>query len=119
MYFSKEYDAEAECRPTFAQLSQERIINEANKNINVLKALENIINDRMTGYTALHNTLMKTNASYELLENVEGTLKVALDSLFMFTEQVRTLCILSDQLYMLSSKIQPTVYNAHACLCVA
>lgn len=89
MYFNKEYDAEVECRPTFAQLSQERIINEANKNINVLKALENIINDRMTGYTALHNTLMKTNASYELLENVEGTLKVALDSLFMFTEQVR------------------------------
>lgn len=88
MYFNKEYDADVECRPTFEQISHERIINEANKNINVLKALENILNDRMNGYTALHNTLTKTNASYELLENVEGTLKIALDSLFMFTEQV-------------------------------
>jgi hypothetical protein len=88
MYFHKEYDAEIECRPTFEQLSHERIINEANKNINVLKALENIVTDRMTGYNSLHSTLLKTGASYELLENVDGTLKVALDSLFMFTDQV-------------------------------
>jgi hypothetical protein len=89
MYFHKEYDAEVECRPTFEQLSHERIINEANKNINVLRALENIVTDRMTGYNSLHSTLQKTSASYELLENVDGTLKVALDSLFMFTDQVR------------------------------
>lgn len=88
MYFHKEYDAEVECRPTFDQLSHERIINEANKNVNTLKALENIVGDRMTGFAALHNTLLKTAASYELLENVDGTLKVALDSLFVFTEQV-------------------------------
>mgnify|MGYP006184151993 CR=1 FL=1 len=36
MYFNKEFDPEVECRPTFEQLSHERIVNEANKNINIL-----------------------------------------------------------------------------------
>jgi len=88
MYFNKEFDPEVECRPTFEQLSHERIVNEANKNINILKALENILSDRMAGYNSLHTTLTKTSSSHGLLENVDGTLKVALDSLFVFTEQV-------------------------------
>lgn len=92
MYFSKEFDAEVECRPTFEQLSHERIINEANKNINVLKALENVLSDRMAGYNSLHTTLTKAGSSHSLLENVDGTLKVALDSLFVFTEQELLQC---------------------------
>ncbi len=92
MYFNKEFDPEVECRPTFEQLSQERIINEANKNINVLRALENVLTDRMAGYNSLHTTLTKTSNSHNLLENVEGTLKVALDSLFVFTEQEMLQC---------------------------
>ena len=87
MYYNKEFNAEMECRPTFEQLSHERIVNEATRNINVLKALENIIGDRMVGFNSMHTTLAKANTSYELLENVEGTLKVALDSLFVYTEQ--------------------------------
>ena len=96
MYFQKEYIADIECRPTFEQLSHDRIVNEANKNINVLKSLENIVGDRMVGYNVLHNTLSKTAGSYELLENVDGTLKIALDSLFMFTEQVIIACSMFD-----------------------
>eukprot|EP01032_Pedospumella_encystans_P009944 gene9944-11660_t len=92
MYFNKEFDAEVECRPTFEQLSHERIINEANKNINVLKALENVLTDRMAGYNTLHTTLTKAGSSHSLLENVDGTLKVALDSLFVFTEQETLQC---------------------------
>ena len=88
MYFNKEYNAEVECRPTFEQLSHERIITEVNKSINTLKALENIVNDRMIGYNSLHSSLMKTHSSYEQLEHSDGTLKVALDSLYIFTEQV-------------------------------
>ena len=88
MYFVKEFDADIECRPSFEQLSHERIVNEANKNLSLLKALESIINDRMVGFSSLHSSLSKSNTCYEMLENVEGTLKVALDSLYVFTEQV-------------------------------
>jgi hypothetical protein len=92
MYFHKEYNAEVECRPTFEQLSHERVVNEANKDVNLLKALEIVVSDRMTGYASLNTALHKTGSSYELLENVDGTLKIALDSLFVFTDQVS--CIL-------------------------
>jgi hypothetical protein len=88
MYFHKEYNAEVECRPTFEQLSHERVVNEANKDVNLLKALEIVVSDRMTGYASLNTALHKTGSSYELLENVDGTLKIALDSLFVFTDQV-------------------------------
>lgn len=88
MYYDKEFDEVTECRPSFEQLSLECIITEANKNIAVLKALENIVGERMTGLNALHLSLKKASVSYELLENVEGSLKVALDSLFLCSEQV-------------------------------
>lgn len=87
MYFHKEYNAEIECRPSFEQLSHERVVNEANKDVNLLKALESIVHDRMSGYTSLNSALLKSTSSYELLETVDGTLKVALDSLFVFTDQ--------------------------------
>jgi hypothetical protein len=93
MYFHKEYNAEVECRPTFEQLSHERVVNEANKDVNLLKALEIVVSDRMTGYASLNTALHKTGSSYELLENVDGTLKIALDSLFVFTDQVSRILI--------------------------
>jgi PDZ domain-containing secreted protein len=86
MYFDKEFDANSECRPSFEQLSHERIVNEANKNASMLKSLESMIADRLVGFNALYTTLSKMNSQYELLDNVEGTLRVAMDSMFVFSE---------------------------------
>lgn len=92
MYIQKEFDAVIECRPSFEQLSHDRIINELNRNIGVLKALECIVSERMLGLHSFCNHLVKTQPSFELFDNSSGSLKIALDSLLGYTEQVN--CVL-------------------------
>ena len=88
MYYQKDFNEINECKITFEQLSYNHIINEVNKCIEILKALEHFINARMIGYDAYHTALSKSHASYEILENSSGTLKYALDSFFVYTGQV-------------------------------
>lgn len=84
----KEYVEEVECRPTFEQVSQEKIIDEATKNLIVLKSLENIISERMNGFNAMNTSVLKARPSFESFEHSDCTIKLALDSLFIFVEQV-------------------------------
>ena len=87
MDYTQEFDQEAECRASFEQLSQERIINEANKNIMVLKALESILSERLVGFAAHNSMWMKMRQNFEAFEYSEGSLKLALDSFFILVDQ--------------------------------
>jgi hypothetical protein len=89
MYIQKEIDVVLETRPTFEQLSLERIFDEANKNIGALKALESIVQERLNGFTAFHSTVAKARPYFEGFDNCEGSLKLALDSFSVMIEQVR------------------------------
>lgn len=69
----------------------ERIIDEANKNIGALKALETLVTERLTAYTTLQNSAAKAKSAFEAFENFGGTLKLALDSFYLYSEQVMIL----------------------------
>lgn len=87
MAFQKEFDEDAECRPTFEQLSHERVVDEAGKNILVLKSFETILQERMGAFSAFLNTLSKARSSFDIFQYAEGSLRQALDALFVFIEQ--------------------------------
>jgi hypothetical protein len=59
------------------------------KNIAMLKSLDSILQERQAGITALHTSLNKSRVNFEAFDNREGTLRIALDSFFVFTDQVR------------------------------
>ncbi len=88
MYFQKEIDMEYECRPTYEQLSLDRIIDEANRNMNALKSLENLITERITGFSAFAANITKYRNFAESFENNEGSLRVSIDSFCYFIDQV-------------------------------
>ncbi len=69
-------------------MSQDRIIDEANRNIIVLKSLESIINERMNGFNAFSVSVSKTRPFFDAFENSDCSIKLALDSLFIYVEQV-------------------------------
>ena len=85
--FQKDLDEELECRPTFEQLDQERIIDESNKNIQVMKSLGDILQDRMQSYNHFLATLGKTKHSFEGFQYCDGTIRQALDALFVYVEK--------------------------------
>lgn len=84
----KELDEDSETRPTYEQLSLDRIFNEAQKNLSGLKALEGLVSDRLTAYTAYNASISKVRSAFEAFENLQGTLRFAFDSLYLFSEQV-------------------------------
>jgi len=85
--FQKDLDEELECRPTFEQLDQERILDESNKNIQVMKSLGEILQDRMQSYNHFLTTLGKTKHSFEGFQYCDGTIRQALDALFVYVEK--------------------------------
>ena len=50
--FKKDFDELKEIKPSFEQVSQDRILEEANKNLKVLKSLETIILERSQSFGA-------------------------------------------------------------------
>jgi hypothetical protein len=88
MYFQKEVDIEYECRPTYEQLSIDRIIDEANRNITGIKTLENLINERLAGLGAFCNTVTKYRSLAEIYDNSEGSLRISIDAFCLFLDQV-------------------------------
>lgn len=91
MSYNREFDEDLETRPSFEQVSQESIIDEANKNIFVLKSLENIMQERSQAYNQFLTTLSKCKQSFEVFQYCSGTLRQSLDAFFIFIEQVRPL----------------------------
>lgn len=57
-------------------------------NLGALKALESWINDRLQAYSAYHMNVSKARSLFESFENMQGTLRMAFDSMYLFTEQV-------------------------------
>jgi hypothetical protein len=84
----KDYDEVKETKPTYEQISHERILDEANKNIQILKSLETILQERTQSYSTFFAAQGKYKPSYEIFQYCEGTLRQALDALFVFLEQV-------------------------------
>lgn len=66
----------------------DRIIDESNKNIGALKALEVLVSERLLAYTTLQNSATKVKNAFEAFEGFSGTLKLALDSFYLYSEQV-------------------------------
>jgi len=85
--FQKDLDEELECRPTFEQLDQERILEESNKNIHVMKSLGEILQDRIQSYNHFLITLGKTKNSFDGFQYCDGTIRQALDALFVYVEK--------------------------------
>lgn len=86
--YQRDLDEDQECRPTFNQLSMERIVEEAQKSISSLKSLETIVSERLAGFTAFNSSLLKARTAFEGFEtNEQGTLKLATDAFFIFSEQ--------------------------------
>eukprot|EP01036_Dinobryon_divergens_P050395 gene50395-67497_t len=80
-------EAEVECTPTFEQVSQEAIIEEANINIAILNALENILHDRATALNSYQTILSKSTLQFEVCQLSRGSARNALDALFVYEEQ--------------------------------
>jgi hypothetical protein len=87
MYIQKDIDIEFECRPTYEQLSIDRIVDEANRNMNAIKALENLINERLAGLGAFANCVTKYRSFAEVFDSNEGTLKLSVENFCMFLDQ--------------------------------
>jgi len=82
-------DEAVECRPTFEQIGHEPIIEEMGRNLNILKCLEGVIYERQTGLNFLNGNLVKARNAFDTLDCRESTLKTALDSLLVFSDQVQ------------------------------
>lgn len=54
----------------------------------VLKSIESILNDRMQAYSQVLSIVGRSRYCFEGFQSVDGTLRQALDSLFVFVEQV-------------------------------
>lgn len=87
MSYQRDFDEELECRPTFEQLSHERVVDEAAKNILVLKSFETILQERMQSFNLFLSALSKARGSFDVFQYSEGSLRQALDALFVFIEQ--------------------------------
>jgi hypothetical protein len=102
MSYNKDFDEEAETRPTFEQVSQDLILEEANKNVMILKALENIMQERTQAYNQFLTTLSKSKSAFEVFNYCNGSLRQSLDSFFVFIEQVNTILITLHHLHTLT-----------------
>jgi hypothetical protein len=87
--FEKDYDEDEQIKPSYEQISQERILDEASKNIQILKSFETILQERTQSYSTFFAAQGKYKQSFEIFQYCEGTLRQALDALFVFLEQVR------------------------------
>jgi hypothetical protein len=85
--FRRELDATKEVKPTFEQISQDRILDEANKNIQVLKSLETILQERSQAFETFLSAQARYKSSFDIFQYCEGTLRQSLDALFVFLEQ--------------------------------
>jgi hypothetical protein len=85
--FKKEFDERKETKPSFEQVGQDRILEEANKNIKVLKSLETIIYERSQSFSALLAAQAKYKGPFDNFQYCEGTIRQSLDALFVFLEQ--------------------------------
>ena len=87
MSYDKEFNS-VDLNPSYEQLPQDRIDDQCNKNIMMLKSFELILDGRLIAFNKFLDYLSKTRTSFDVFQSSEGTLRQALDALFVFVEQV-------------------------------
>lgn len=88
MSYKKEFEV-VDLNPTYQQLSQDRIDDQSAKNILMLKSFEHVLEERLFAFNKFLDSLSKTKTSFDAFQSSEGSLRQALDALFVFIEQVR------------------------------
>eukprot|EP00602_Paraphysomonas_sp_CaronLab_P002722 CAMPEP_0185022944 /NCGR_PEP_ID=MMETSP1103-20130426/5650_1 /TAXON_ID=36769 /ORGANISM="Paraphysomonas bandaiensis, Strain Caron Lab Isolate" /LENGTH=719 /DNA_ID=CAMNT_0027555273 /DNA_START=206 /DNA_END=2365 /DNA_ORIENTATION=+ len=87
MSFQKDFNESIELKPTYEQLSQDRIVDQSNKNILMVKSFEHILDERLQAFSKFLDSLGKARSSFDSFQESEGTIRQALDALFVFVEQ--------------------------------
>mmetsp|Transcript_3854 Transcript_3854/g.6528 ORF Transcript_3854/g.6528 Transcript_3854/m.6528 type:complete len:371 (-) Transcript_3854:1395-2507(-) len=87
MSYKKEFVEAADLSPTYQQLSQDRIDDQCAKNILMLKSFEHVLEERLFAFNKFLDSLSKTRMSFDAFQSSEGSLRQALDALFVFIEQ--------------------------------
>lgn len=85
--FQREWDEEEECRPTFEQLHHDDIICELELNLKIIKSLESLVAERVNAFNSYLNGLMKAKPAFDEFQYCDGTIKQALDTLYLFVDQ--------------------------------
>lgn len=91
MSYKKEFEVGVDLSPSYQQLSQDRIDDQCSKNILMLKSFEHVLEERLVAFNKFLDSLSKTRTSFDAFQSSEGSLRQALDALFVFIEQVRHL----------------------------
>jgi vacuolar-type H+-ATPase subunit I/STV1 len=76
-----------ELTPTYQQLNQIQINEQSMKNIVLLKSLENILEERVGAFQKYFDTIQKSRNSIEVFSDMDGTIRQALDTLYVYIEQ--------------------------------
>lgn len=87
MSYKKEFEGD-DLKPTYKQLSLDRIEDQSAKNILMLKSFEHVLEERLFAFNKFLDSLSKTRTSFDAFQSSEGSLRQALDALFVFIEQV-------------------------------
>lgn len=87
MSYRKEFHELNELKPSYLQLNQLQINEQSNMNLLILKSLENIIEEHILAYQKYSETIQKSKNSYDIFHETNGTLRYALDTLFVYIEQ--------------------------------
>jgi hypothetical protein len=100
MSYQQELSVTQELTPTYQQLNQEQINEHTMKNILILKSLEGLLEERVTAFQKYFDVIQKSKNSYDIFHETNGSLRQALDTLFVFVEQelqqTRQQILLSD-----------------------
>jgi hypothetical protein len=88
MSYKKEFQEGVDLQPSYQQLPQDRIDDQCNKNIMMLKSVEHVLEERLFAFNKFLDSLSKTRTSFDAFQSSEGSLRQALDALFVFIEQV-------------------------------
>lgn len=84
-------DTEVQLQPSFEQISQQRIIFEVEKSLNLLKTIELLLQDRSQCFSTFLLNKDKFKLPTEDNDNIlfpEASLNIAMNSMFGYLEQV-------------------------------
>ena len=87
MSYQKDFDESYDLNPTYEQLNQDRINDQAAKNVMMLKSFEHILDERLQAFSEFLDGQIKARSSFDAFQECKGTMRQALDALFVFVEQ--------------------------------
>jgi hypothetical protein len=116
MSYKREFEEAVDLSPSYQQLSQSRIDDQCAKNIMMLKSCEHVLEERLYAFNKFLDSLSKTRMSFDAFQTSEGSLRQALDALFVFIEQVCEMCVcVCVQWYMNGVCMMSFIYYGVVC----